>query len=210
MFLPSLKDLSVIDAVTHNPDSPPGLRHSFFQLPGVLATDSSQLKPPLRTATGYSLAQGDTHSPGQATSLGRLVLGYFKGTWDLFEAGILRQGFPGGSEHKEYDCNSGGLGSIPGSGRSFGEGNGNPLQYSCLENPMDRGAWQATVHGAAKSQTQLSNCTTITKTRRPRGDCHEARGLCSSILRNRRYGTPCMDTPGSTRVGQEAEGVRGK
>ena len=45
------------------------------------------------------------------------------------------------------------LGSIPGSGRSSGEGNGNPLQYSCLENPMDRGAWWATVHGVAKSWT---------------------------------------------------------
>ena len=49
--------------------------------------------------------------------------------------------------------------SIPGSGRSSGEGNGNPLQYSCLENPIDRGAWQATVHGVAKSWTRLSNFT---------------------------------------------------
>ena len=48
-------------------------------------------------------------------------------------------------------------GSVPGWGRSSGGGNGTPLQYSCLENPTDRGAWQATVHGAAKSQTQLSN-----------------------------------------------------
>ena len=51
----------------------------------------------------------------------------------------------------------GDLGSIPGSGRFPGEGNGNPLQYSCLENPMDRGAWWATVHGVAKSQTRLNN-----------------------------------------------------
>ena len=49
------------------------------------------------------------------------------------------------------------LGSIPGLGRSPGEGNGNPLQYSCLENPMDRGAWQAIVHGVAESQTQLND-----------------------------------------------------
>ena len=48
-------------------------------------------------------------------------------------------------------------GSIPGSGRSPGEGHGNPLQYSCLENPMDRGAWWATAHGVAKSQTRLSD-----------------------------------------------------
>ena len=68
-------------------------------------------------------------------------------------------GFPGGSEVKASACNSGDLGSIPGSGRSPGEGNGNPLQYSCLENPMDRGAWWATVHGAAKSQTLLSDFT---------------------------------------------------
>ena len=51
------------------------------------------------------------------------------------------------------------LGSIPGSGRSSGEGNGNPLQYSCLENPMDRGAWWATVHGVSKSRTRLSDFT---------------------------------------------------
>ena len=54
---------------------------------------------------------------------------------------------------KESACNAGDLGSIPGSGRSPGEGNGNPLQYSCLENSMDGGAWWATVHGVAKSQT---------------------------------------------------------
>ena len=56
-------------------------------------------------------------------------------------------GFPHSSVIKESACNAGDPGSIPGSGRSPGEGNGNPLQYSCLENPMDRGAWQATVHG---------------------------------------------------------------
>ena len=52
-------------------------------------------------------------------------------------------------------CNAGDLGSTPGLGRSPGEGNGNPLQYSCLENPMDRGAWWATVHRVAKSRTRL-------------------------------------------------------
>ena len=56
-------------------------------------------------------------------------------------------------------CNVGDLGSIPGPGRSPGEGNGNPLQYSCLENPMDRGAWWAAVHRVAKSRTQLSDFT---------------------------------------------------
>ena len=66
-------------------------------------------------------------------------------------------GFPGGSDSKESACNAGGLSSIPGSGRSPREGNGNPLQYSCLENPMDRGAWWATIHGITKGWTQLSD-----------------------------------------------------
>ena len=60
---------------------------------------------------------------------------------------------------KSSVCNTGDLGSIPGLGRSPGEGNGSPLQYSCLENPMDGGAWWATVHGVAKSRTQLSDFT---------------------------------------------------
>ena len=64
---------------------------------------------------------------------------------------------PGDSNSKESSCNAGDLGSIPGSGRSSGGGNGNPLQYSGLENPMDRGAWWAAVHGVAQSQTRLSD-----------------------------------------------------
>ena len=73
--------------------------------------------------------------------------------------GYLLQGFPGGSEVKASACNAGDLGLIPGSGRSPGEGNGNPLQYSCLENSMNRGAWWATVHRVAKSETRLSDLT---------------------------------------------------
>ena len=68
-------------------------------------------------------------------------------------------GFPGDPEVKVSACNEGELGSIPESGKSPGEGNGNPLQYSCLENPMDGGAWWATVHRVAKSRTRLSNFT---------------------------------------------------
>ena len=63
----------------------------------------------------------------------------------------------GGSDDKESASNSGDLGSNPGLGRSPGEGNGYPLLYSGLENSTDRGAWWATVHGVAKSQTQLSD-----------------------------------------------------
>ena len=62
-------------------------------------------------------------------------------------------GFPGGSDGKESACNAGDTGLIPGSGRSPGKGNGHPLQYSCPENFTDNGAWQAIVHGVAKSQT---------------------------------------------------------
>ena len=68
--------------------------------------------------------------------------------WDFYYMrlnGIL--GFPGGSDSKESTCNAGDQGLIPGSGGSPGGGHGNPLKYSCLENPMDRGAWQTTVHG---------------------------------------------------------------
>ena len=71
---------------------------------------------------------------------------------------VYRGGFPGGAEVKASACNVGDLGSIPGSGWSLGEGNGNPLQYSCLENPMDGGAWWATVHGS-QSWTRLSDFT---------------------------------------------------
>ena len=62
----------------------------------------------------------------------------------------FRGGFPGSSVSKESACNSGDPGLISGSGKSPGKGNGNPIQYSCLENPIDRGAWQATVHGVAR------------------------------------------------------------
>ena len=72
------------------------------------------------------------------------------------------RGFPGGSAVKASAWNAGDPGSIPGSGRSPGEGNGNPLQYSCLENPMEGGAWWATIHGVAESWTRLSAFTSLT------------------------------------------------
>ena len=70
---------------------------------------------------------------------------------------MVLEGFPGGSVVKNPSANAEDLGSIPGSGRSPGEGNGNPLQYSCLGSLMDKGAWWATVSGVAQSQTRLSN-----------------------------------------------------
>ena len=69
------------------------------------------------------------------------------------------KGFTSGSEGKESACKAGDTGLIPGLGRSSGEGEGYPLQYSCLENPMDGGAWWATVHGVVKSQTRLRDFT---------------------------------------------------
>ena len=72
--------------------------------------------------------------------------------------------FPGGSGSKESTCNVRDQGSIPGLGRSPGEENGNPLQYSCLENSTNRGGWWATVHGVTKSWTQLNDSHTHTHT----------------------------------------------
>ena len=81
--------------------------------------------------------------------------------WDLPKMGRSAKitafmGFPGGSDGRESACSAGDPGSVPGLGRSPGEGNGYPLQYSCLENPMDRGAWRAAVHGVAVTQIRLS------------------------------------------------------
>ena len=69
---------------------------------------------------------------------------------------FILEGFPHSSVGKSSACNAGDLGLIPGLGRSPGEGNGNPLKYSCLENPMDRGAWQATVHRMARVGPDLA------------------------------------------------------
>ena len=82
------------------------------------------------------------------------VMGKRRQIWVLLKYCL---GFPGDSVVKNPPANAGYMGSIPGLGRSPGEGNGNPLQYSCLENIMDRGAWWATVHEVAKSRTRLSN-----------------------------------------------------
>ena len=82
------------------------------------------------------------------TSIKNYTLMFFK---DIINGGTLyKLGFPGGSVLKKLPANAGGIGSIPGLGRSPGAGNGNPLQYSCLGNSMDRGAWQTTIYGVAK------------------------------------------------------------
>ena len=82
---------------------------------------------------------------------------------------LKNAGFSGGSDSKETSRNAGDLGSVPGLGRSLADGSDFPLQGSCLENSMDRGAWWATVHEVAKSQTRLSDLThTHTHTRAER------------------------------------------
>ena len=93
-------------------------------------------------APGQSLVGQGIHSDeGKVVIILNLIFVYL----------MTNEDFSGSSVGKESAC------SDPGSGRSLGEGNGNWLQYSCLENPMDRGAWWATVHAVAKSQTQLSD-----------------------------------------------------
>ena len=79
--------------------------------------------------------------------------------WNILKLStiFMKRWLPGGSVVKNLPANAGDAGSIPGSGRSPGGGNGKPLQNCCLENPMDRGAWQATVYGVAKSWIQLSD-----------------------------------------------------
>ena len=94
------------------------------------------------------------HAEGHGVTNSRIQLSNWTTILMVLNIGV---GFPGGSDGKEPACSSGDPDSIPGLGRSPGKGNGNPLQYSCLENPMDKGAWQATVHGVAKSWTWLSN-----------------------------------------------------
>ena len=83
------------------------------------------------------------------------------------------EGFPDGSDGKESAYNAGDPSLIPGSGRSPGEGNGNPLQYSCLENSMDRGAWWATVHEVAELDMTERLIPTNTKARRTGSSCSE-------------------------------------
>ena len=99
---------------------------------------TSVLESSLEKATGWGLQKAQwSNAPGF----------YFK---DSYAALLTSQGFPGSSVGKESPCRAGDLGSIPGWEKSRGEGNGNPLQDSCLENPMDRGAWWAPVHGVTR------------------------------------------------------------
>ena len=123
----------------------PGIELASPALAGGFFTTEPQRSPLKKKKKKlYSFHLFDKHLWISYTFLGRVIFKYF-------------YSFPDGSDGKESARNAGDLGLIPGLERSPGEGNGNPLQYSCLENPMDRGAWQATVHGVTKSQTWLSD-----------------------------------------------------
>ena len=123
-------------------------QHRILQ---VISGSFKVRQPPLRRGGGTNTASALRNVPEK-----------------LIKRCLLNQGtgFPRGSVVKNPPANTGDKGSIPGSGRSPGEGNGVPLQYSCLENPMDRGAWRATVHGVTKSWTRLSDTHTHTHTSR--------------------------------------------
>ena len=114
----------------------------------------------VHTLTNELTYKRKTDSQAERTKL--RLLGGRMGRWDeQVHTAVFKMdnqqgptmGFPGGSEDKASACNAGDPGSIPGSGRSPEGGNDKPLQYSCLENPMDRGAWWATVHRVARSWT---------------------------------------------------------
>ena len=137
---------------------------SFLALFPFVILRLSQLQTTLRTPSWQSFwIRGGVGHKENALVLFRLHY-FYQSAGNLREiesSWLPMLGFPGGSEVKASACNVGNLGSIPGSGRSPGEGNGNPLQDSCPENPMDGGAWWAIVHGVAKSWTRLSDFTSI-------------------------------------------------
>ena len=100
------------------------------------------------------------------------LLVYLLTLWPVHFSFYYHVDFPGGSDSKASACNVGDLGSIPGSGRSPGEGNGDPLQYPCLENPMDGGAWWTTVYRVAESDT----------TKQPHFTCCLVAKSCPTLL----------------------------
>ena len=107
----------------------------------------------------YGSWGGGGHTVCCRCSIAQLCLTLWPPPYPSLSPGVCSLMSIGGSEGKESTCNAGDPGLIPGSGRSPEEGNGNPLQYSCLGNPVHGGAWQTTVLGVAKSQTRWSNFT---------------------------------------------------
>ena len=137
----------------------------------------------------YSLEKGRPRSrTGQGKDLSKDVV-HPKSSFSVSYGGTW--GFAGGSDSKESACNAGHTGSVPGLGRSPGGGHGNPLQCSCLENPMDRGAWWAMVHRVAKSRTRLKP----TKQQQQHGGSWNVNGTSCPTLKQGRwlFTPPCCD-----------------
>ena len=121
-------------------------------------SEVTQLCSALSDPMDCSLPGSSVHGVLQARVLECVaIINECKLSGEQFALSTKMMGFPGTSVVKNPPAHAGDTGSIPGLGRSPGERNDNPLQYSCLGNPMDRGAWRATVHWVAKSRTQLSD-----------------------------------------------------
>ena len=131
---------------------PPSRRTSSQTLHSITSAETQfEIRPRAEVSSEHEFLRRILFNQGNCPSLGDPEI----------SRASLSLGFPGGSDGKESAYNEGHTGSLPGWGRSPGGGHGNPPQCSCLENPMDRGARRATVHGVAKSQTRLkphSNC----------------------------------------------------
>ena len=142
----------------------------FYFLFAFLSWEGSPLLSSVSTSTAPSSIDprpgiGSAHTPPSCPSVPLELLFLITATCQVAQICFTAwtAPLPGGASGKEPTYNAGDIkdaGSIPGSGRSPGGGNGNPLQYSYLENPMDRGTWQATVHGVAESWTRLKRFNT--------------------------------------------------
>ena len=168
LFLSSQQPSNIYVHQKQRSKSPANVRSSYciskyYQLPSLIIFLVQMLRT---TEEDYllSFSSSTLHIQSLAKFCGNSISCIFLELSSLAFSGqihIILWGFPGGSEVKVSTWNAGDPGLIPGSGRSPGEGNGTPLQYSCLENPMEGGAWLAiTVHGVAKSRTRL-DCFTI-------------------------------------------------
>ena len=142
----------------HMPQATGPQRHGYWSCVLQLLEPPLKSTPPLHNWWKSESSNEDPAKPKIYKNLKNTRwLHFFLTIYFYFIYHLSHRGFPGGSDGKESACNAGDSGSSPGLGRSPGEGHGNPLQYSCLENSTDRGAWWATVHGVAKNKTWSSD-----------------------------------------------------
>ena len=150
-----------------------------------------------RPGQARPLCRGRGTEVGERETWSKTFVGLVLVTSKGFSAGFS-EGFPAGSVVKNLPANAGDVGSIPGSGRSSGGGNGNLLQYSCLGNSMGRGAWQAAVHGVTKGGTGLSDWAWA----QSEGPGGEPRPVTCTLQRH-----SCLGIPAPTLWNVEREGV---